>query len=84
MDTKEWRELSLEELSEKEKELRKELFNLRFQAVSGHVENPGRLKQVRRDIARILTFSQMKKGASEEATSNSPGTRAATRKESNA
>jgi large subunit ribosomal protein L29 len=84
MDTKELKELSLEELSEKEKTLRKELFNLRFQAVSGHVENPGRLKQVRRDIARILTFSQMKKGVSDEATSNSPGNGAATRKESHA
>lgn len=69
MDAKELKELSLEELSEKEKGLRKELFNLRFQAVSGHVENPGRIKQVRRNIARILTFSQMKKGASPEATS---------------
>jgi len=69
MDAKELKDLSVEELSEKEKELRKELFNLRFQAVSGQVENPGRIKQVRRDIARILTFSQMKKGASQEATS---------------
>lgn len=84
MDAKELKDLSVEELSEKEKELRKELFNLRFQAVSGQVENPGRIKQVRRDIARILTFSQMKKGASQEATSNSPGNGAATGKESNA
>ena len=84
MDAKELKDLSLEELSQKEKDLRKELFNLRFQVVSGHVENPGRVKQVRRDIARILTFSQMKKGASPETTSNSPGNRAATKKESHA
>lgn len=84
MDAKELRDLTLEELSQKEKDFRKELFNLRFHAVSGHVENPGRIKQVRRDIARILTFSQMKKGASQEAASNSPGNGAATRKESHA
>ncbi len=60
-DAKEFKDLTVEELSEKEKELRKELFNLRFQAVSGHVENPNRMKSIKRDIARILTFSQMKK-----------------------
>lgn len=61
MEPQELKDLTVEELSEKEKELRKELFNLRFQAVSGHVENPTRIKQVKRDIARILTFSNMKK-----------------------
>jgi len=60
-DEKNFNELTEEELLQKEKELRKELFNLRFQAVSGHVENPGRIKTIKRDIARVLTFSQMKK-----------------------
>lgn len=60
-DAKDFKDLTAEELSLKEKELRKELFNLRFQAVSGHVENPNRIKLIKRDIARVLTFSQTKK-----------------------
>lgn len=60
-DEKNFQDLTAEELSEKEKALRKELFNLRFQAVSGHVENPNRIKLIKRDIARVLTFSHMKK-----------------------
>jgi large subunit ribosomal protein L29 len=67
-DEKNFKELTSEELSQKEKELRKELFNLRFQAVSGHVENPGRIKMIKRDIARVLTFSQMKKKEAEAAS----------------
>ncbi len=71
MDVKEFKDLTAEELSLKEKELRKELFNLRFQAVSGHVENPNRMKHIKRDIARVLTFSQAKKkeAAEKEAAS---------------
>lgn len=61
MEAKDFKEMTVEELSEKEKELRKELFNLRFQAVSGHVENPNRIKQIKRDIARLLTYSGQKK-----------------------
>lgn len=60
MDTKELRDLTIEELVEMEKNLRKELFNLRFQSVSGHVENPCRIREVRRDIARVMTFSRVK------------------------
>ncbi len=56
MDTKELRDLTREDLLEREKSLRKELFNLRFQSVSGHVENPCRIKEVRRDVARVMTF----------------------------
>ncbi len=50
--------LSREVLLEKEKTLRKELFNLRFQRVTGHIENPARIRQVRREIARVLTFAK--------------------------
>jgi len=38
-----------------EADLRKELFNLRFQAVMGNLGNPARVGQVRREIARVLT-----------------------------
>jgi large subunit ribosomal protein L29 len=52
----ELRALTLEELRQKEIDLRKELFNLRFQKTTGEIENPMRIKQVRRDIARVLTI----------------------------
>ncbi|MFQ5596638.1 MAG: 50S ribosomal protein L29 [Nitrospiria bacterium] len=54
-------EATLEELSEKEQALRKELFNLRFQAATGHIENTNRFREVRREIARVLTFLKIKK-----------------------
>lgn len=57
---KELLDLTPEELIEKEKQLRKELFNLRFQQASGRVENPARIKQVRRDIARVKTVYRAK------------------------
>ena len=53
------RELPIEDLLEKEKGLRKELFNLRFQKTMGQVQNIMRIRAVRRDIARILTFANM-------------------------
>jgi len=52
------RKLSKDERIEKEKLLRKELFNLRFQRVTGHIENPARFREVRREIARVLTISR--------------------------
>lgn len=50
------RAMTVEELKEKEKELRKELFNLRFRLATGEVENPMRIRAVRKDIARVLTI----------------------------
>ncbi len=55
------KDLTLEELSDKEKDMRKELFNLRFQAAIGHIENTNRFKEVRREIARLLTVLKIKK-----------------------
>ncbi len=55
MKARELRELSTEELEQKVAELRQELFNLKMQHSTGQLENPMRLKQLRRDIARILT-----------------------------
>lgn len=56
MKASELRALSIEELDQKEKDLRKELFNLRFQKATGEIQNPMRIRQVKRDIARILTI----------------------------
>lgn len=47
---------TLDELKAKERELRKELFNLRFQRATGEIENPKRMGAVRKDIARVLTI----------------------------
>ena len=48
-------ELSNENLVEKLRESKEELFNLRFQSATGQLENPGRIRSVKRDIARIYT-----------------------------
>jgi large subunit ribosomal protein L29 len=52
----ELRGLSDEELLTKLREAKEELFNLRFQAATGQLENHGRLRAVRKDIARIYTL----------------------------
>jgi len=49
------RELNEQELEEKVKELKEELFNLRFQEATGQLENFMRIKEVRRSIARVKT-----------------------------
>ncbi|MGI6317499.1 MAG: 50S ribosomal protein L29 [Dethiobacteria bacterium] len=55
MKGSEIRELSDKELQEKIRELKDELFNLRFQMATGQLENTMRLKEVRKSIARIKT-----------------------------
>lgn len=52
--------LTIDELNQKEQDLRKELFNLRFQSVTGEIENPMRIKAVRKNIARVLTIKTEK------------------------
>jgi large subunit ribosomal protein L29 len=52
----ELRELNDEDLLAKLREAKEELFNLRFQAATGQLENHGRLKSVRKDIALIYTL----------------------------
>jgi large subunit ribosomal protein L29 len=52
----ELRDLSDDELENRLKEAREELFNLRFQHVTGQLDNYARLGQVRKDIARMLTL----------------------------
>ena len=56
MKAKAIREMTGSELNAKEKELKEELFNLRFQLATGQLENPMRLKEVRKDIARTKTI----------------------------
>jgi large subunit ribosomal protein L29 len=56
MKIKELRELSIDELGAKRRELRHEMLNLRIQQQSGQLENPSRIKILRRDVARIETI----------------------------
>ena len=55
MMASEIRELSADEMRRKADDMKQELFNLRFQHGTGQLENPQRLKQARRDIARLMT-----------------------------
>lgn len=61
MKLQEIRDTVNEELNVHEKELRKELFNLRFQRVLGGLENPMRMRLVRKEIARIKTVLNERK-----------------------
>jgi large subunit ribosomal protein L29 len=54
--TKEIRDLSAEELDAQLKNSKQELFNLRFQLVTGQLDNPMRIRDVKRTIARIKTI----------------------------
>ena len=56
MKTDKLRELSAEELIQKEKGLKKELFDLNFQRRMGNIEKPAKFRVLKRDIARIYTI----------------------------
>ena len=55
MKASEMRELTDDELQEKESDLAQQLFALRLQKVTGQLESPAKIRQVRRDLARVLT-----------------------------
>lgn len=58
MKPAELRNLTDAELAKKLRDLKEELFNLRFQNVAGQLDNPVRLREVRRDIARVRTVQR--------------------------
>jgi len=60
MNATEIRDMSLDELRDERLRLKKEQFNLRFQKATGQLENTARMRQVRRDIARIQTIEREK------------------------
>lgn len=62
MKIEDTRGLSPDQLKDKLLELKKEQFNLRFQKATGQLENLARVRQVRRDIARIKTVLREKLG----------------------
>ena len=60
MNVKEIKELTSEELDQRLRDIKKEQFNLQLQQVSGQLENPARLKELRRTVARIKTIQNQK------------------------
>ncbi|MDQ3910611.1 MAG: 50S ribosomal protein L29 [Actinomycetota bacterium] len=60
MKVAEVRELDVEEIQQRIAQVRRELFNLRFQHATGQLENTGQLKEVRKNIARLLTVLNQK------------------------
>ena len=60
MKISEIRNLSIEDLKNKLKDFKSELFNLRFQLAVNQLENPMRIKAVRKDIARVQTVVREK------------------------
>ncbi len=54
-NTPQLREKSVDELQTRERELTEQLFKLRFQRATGRIESPAKMRQVRREIARIKT-----------------------------
>ena len=60
MKASEIKELSVEELEDKILHLSEELFNLRFQHATGQLENPMRLRETKRDIAKVKTVLREK------------------------
>ncbi len=63
MKVDEIKDLSVEELQAKTEELQQELFNLKFQLHTGHLENTSRVSQVRKDVARVKTVLSSKLNA---------------------
>ena len=61
------RGLTIDQLNDELVKLKKEQFNLRFQAASGQLENTARVREIRRDIARIQTITRQKNAAGAKA-----------------
>jgi large subunit ribosomal protein L29 len=61
MKVKELQEMTIEELDAQLAGIKKEQFNLKLQQVSGQLENPARIKELRRTVARIHTIQNSKK-----------------------
>jgi large subunit ribosomal protein L29 len=57
------RHMTVDQLDDELIKLKKERFNLRFQRATGQLENTSRVREVRRDIARIRTVAQQKRAA---------------------
>ena len=61
MKARELRDQTVEELRDKERDLADQLFALRLQKVTGQLEKPARVRQVRKDLARVMTVLREKR-----------------------
>ncbi len=68
MNARELRDRTPDQLRDQLVELKKEAFNLRFQQASGQLENPARMRMVRRNAARVLTVLNEKAAQSAQET----------------
>lgn len=69
MKSSDLQDMTPDQLNDELLKLKREQFNLRFQAASGQLENTARVRQVRRDIARIKTIEKAKRVEAESAAS---------------
>ena len=67
MELKKMREMTEVELTAELEKMKKELFNLRFQHVTGQLENPVQMRELKRDIARVKTIIREKELAKVQA-----------------
>ena len=67
MELKKMREMTDVELNNELAKMKKELFNLRFQHVTGQLENPVKMRELKKDIARVKTVIREKELAEAEA-----------------
>jgi large subunit ribosomal protein L29 len=61
MKASEFKDMTLDQLDDQLSKLKKEQFNMRFMRASGQLENVARIRQVRRDIARVMTVATLKR-----------------------
>ena len=71
MKAQEFRAMTVDQLDEQLAKLKKEQFNLRFQRASGQLENTSRVREVRRDIARLKTVQVQRRNGQAAAESES-------------
>jgi large subunit ribosomal protein L29 len=82
MKTDDIRAMTLDQMDDEVLKLKKERFNLRFQRATGQLENTARVRQVRRDIARLKTIAAQKRaGEGGQATKSRPKAKAAAKTE---
>lgn len=67
MELNKMREMTTAELNDELNKMKKDLFNLRFQHVTGQLENPIQMRNIKRDIARVKTVIREKELAQESA-----------------
>jgi large subunit ribosomal protein L29 len=67
------RAMTIDQIDDEVLKLKKEHFNLRFQRASGQLENTARVREVRRDIARLKTIARNKRPGSAKPSSAKPG-----------